>query len=776
MLENVTYVQTEVKLELNKNILNIAGRYLGHEILENGLRVWYEEIQGAGAFSASGLEDLNTFYEATGAVNNSSVSGKIYDIRFSIVSEDVIRVSINCKHADRGLFVKAAGSTPSFDIKDNDDCVTVLTPKLQLIVNKENAGYSVINESGTAVLMEKRDDSSIYYGYYNTPLGREKIDSDMYTCQSFKRSYDEDFYGFGEQFTDFNKRGQVMEIWNVDPGNTMSYMSYKNIPFFLSTKGYGLLLNSSRQAIFDMGSKSSSAYSLKVEGDELDYFIILGSSLKSILKKYYLLTGSPALPPVWSFGLWMSTYTEYRSDEAMISIAQELREKKLPCDVLHIDPPWMNMNSLVCNLEWGENFKKREEMIKVLRDKHFKLSLWIAPYVPFDCDMFKEGMDGGFFVKDKNGKLIVNKGPMNFWSPEFVYVDFTNPDAEAWYKEKIKRVLDEGGDIIKVDLGELGADEALYHNGMDGREGHNFYTLEYQRVVYEATKEVKADDAMIWCRSGFIGSHKYPVHWGGDVACNFDNMAGQLRAVLSAGMSGFIFFSHDIGGFAGEPTPELYIRWFQFGMFTSHARAHGGARHEPWFYGQQAMDICKKFVELRYSLLPHIYSSAVECCIKGEPMVKALVLEYPEDLCVRNLDTEYLFCGDFLVAPMFCAEGSRSIYLPEGRWVDYWTREVLDGKRWIEYYCSLERIPLFVKAGSIIFKTDPLQYIENKVWDKVAVEIYADDSVTYCEKALYHGSRLLGKVSYKMENHQPVIDTKGIEAEIELRIIDVKYR
>ena len=768
---NITYVQKSVSMELNKDMISIAGKYAGYEKLDDGFSVLFEEALPASGFKASGLDDLNSFYGRNTTADSREKGKNGYRVDFRVVTDDIIRVTVNGLQAGkRNLFIKYNDSPPAFEFIELDDVLVLKTSRIIISFNKLKACYTVCDRSGRILFEEINDEKSIYSGYYSPPLSKVHADGSTYMCQSFKRSGGEDFYGFGEQFLDFNKRGLVTEIWNVDPANTMSFKSYKNIPFFISTNGYGFLLNSPRKSFFDMGSKTAMAYNVKVQGEELDYFLIFGEDMKNVLSKYYMLTGKPAMTPRWSFGLWMSTHTVYKSDMALMDIAQEIRKRELPVDVLHIDPPWMDLNCLVCHLEWGENFKNREQMVKVLKERGFKLSLWIAPYVPLDCTMYEEGLEGGYFVKDREGNLIVNKGQMNFWSPDFVYIDFTNREAENWFKKKIKRILNEGGDIIKVDLGELGPEEALYHNGMDGAEGHNFYTLEYQRIVYEATREVKQDEAMIWCRSGFIGSHMYPVHWAGDVACNFDNMEGQLRAILGAGMSGFIFFSHDIGGFSGIPTPELYVRWFQFGMFTSHARAHGGTRHEPWFYGERVMEICKKYAELRYSLLPHLYSSAAECCIKGEPMVKALVLEYADDPNTRNIDSEYLFCNDFLVAPMFIAEGSRKIYFPEGRWIDYWNGDCYEGSRWVDYACSLERLPLFVRAGSIILKTKSGQYInEKKSWENLILEIYPELSG---EKKVYFDKNDYGVVRYRMENEIVVITAENIDAKIEVNIID----
>jgi len=454
----------------------------------------------------------------------------------------------------------------------------------------------------------------------------------------------------------------------------------------------------------------------------------------------------------------------------MIEAARELRKRKLPCDVLHIDPYWMDIQpNLVCTLRWGEkNWKNHRQMVDQLTERHFKLSLWICPYIPLASELYAEASEQGLLVRDDEGRLIVNKGLMNWFSCDFVYIDFTNPAACEWYKGQLKRLIGEGADVLKVDLGEIAPDEAQYFNGMSGLEGHNYFLLAYQRTVFEAVAEVKGDEAMIWARSGYIGSHKYPVHWAGDVKCDFDNMAGQLRAVLGAGMSGFIFFSHDIGGFTGIKTkpPVLFTRWWQFGMFTSHARVHGADHSQPWKYGRQIMDICLKYTRLRYSLLPHIYSAAIECCQKGEPMLKALVLEYPDDPAVRNNCTDYLFCNDFLVAPVFFEEGVRKVYLPEGTWIDYWTDEAHEGGRWIDCYCKLEKMPLFVRAGSIIVKMPPSLFIdERNPWERLIVEIYPGRGGS---QKVYSSPTKCGEVSYEVADGVLAVTTRDIDCPVQL--------
>ena len=580
-----------------------------------------------------------------------------------------------------------------------------------------------VERGGSLVLAETSAASSVYWGYFAYPAGTIERDGRVHTTVAFARRRDEDYYGLGEQFTDLNKRRQRVDLYNRDPANTLTNRTYITVPFFVSTGGYGLLINSYAPATVDLGSSTNEAIAVEMEGTVLDYYILLGSPAE-VLRLYHRMTGPPAVPPLWSYGLWLSTIRRYRSDAALIKVADEIRRRRFPCDVVHVDPPWMGTD-LTCTLEWGPDFLEKDAMIARLKERHLRLCLWIAPYVPTGSSLYEEGLSQGFFLRDANGVPVVNEGPMNFWSVPFVYVDFTNPGEAAWIKTWYRRLFDDGVDVLKVDLGELGPEEAVYRNGMVGREGHNYYTLAYQRTVYEATAEAREravaravanghpEAPLIWCRSGTAGSQRYPVHWAGDVACDFENMAGQLRAILSAGMSGFVFFSHDIGGFTGRPEPELYVRWFQFAMFTSHARAHGGEPHEPWEYGEEAESACRRYALLRYSLLPHIYDASHRAAAIGEPLVKPLVLDYPDDPNLRNVDDEYLFCDTFLVAPVFAARGQRRVYLPAGIWWDFWSGERAESRgEWIAVECGIDDLPVWVRDGSLVLRCEPGEYVD----------------------------------------------------------------
>jgi alpha-D-xyloside xylohydrolase len=720
-------VQEKLDMRLNRDLVRRIDRYTGFETIDAGVRIRFEETNMVNIGMKKWTDDASSASVPSYLDAPDHEERRTGELLVTAVTPDVLRFTFNPDGASEvPKPVTPAATTAAVEVVENGSIVSMSTSAVTVRFSMAEARYEIVDKEGATIVGENNDEKSTYFGFLSPPAGTVRIDGRDYRCQSFTRNRDEDFYGLGERFDDFNKRGRQIEIWNVDPANTMGALSYINVPFFISTRGYGMIVNTFTRSFFDLGSKTANALSITVDGDELDYFIVTALNPKAVLHRYFELTGMPACPPMWSFGLWLSSLGEYTSAAAVLQAGAEVREKRFPVDVIHVDPPWLKgRTGLVCTYEWGDAFQDTSAFVSELHGRGLKLCLWISPYLPEGCQMFDEALDRGLLVKTDDDSVIINAGPMNWRSAPFGYIDFTNPSAVAWFKGVLADLLRQGVDVFKPDLGELGPVEARYHNGMSGVEGHNYYTLAYQRAVYEATHEVKGSETMIWCRSGFVGSHRYPVHWAGDVTCDYDNMAGQLRAILSASMSGFVFFSHDIGGFKGQPSPELFIRWFQFGMFSSHARIHGRQPREPWDLGPQAEAICRRYARLRYSLLPYIQSAAERCCTRGEPMLKPLVLEYPTDPNVRNIDDEYLFCDDILVAPMFQDEGPRSIYLPHGRWTEYESEQTYEGGVWIERHYTLHEFPLFVRANSIIVTTDPAEHVEEGAsWGRLMIDVY----------------------------------------------------
>jgi len=418
-----------------------------------------------------------------------------------------------------------------------------------------------------------------------------------------------------------------------------------------------------------------------------------------------------------------------------------MREERVPCDVIHIDPYWMRFHEgHHGDFVWDESaFPDPKGMVAELKALGFRVSIWESPYVPLDSEMRADGERRGFLMKSKSilpspsgggqgGGLALVHG---FAKPSAT-VDFTNPDAVEWFKKKNRQLLEVGIAVIKTDFAEDLPDDAVAHDGTPAEELHNLYPLLYQRAVFETTKEVHGY-GLIWGRSGYAGSQRYPVHWGGDPGCTFADMAASLRGALSWILSGAAFASFDIGGFFGIPTltdppsPELYVRWAQMGLLFSHARAHGHtAPREPWAYSESALRIFRRYAQLRYRLLPYLYSAARNV-VDGPPLVRPLVYDHPSDPTTHHLDDEYFLGPDLLVAPMFKPRGSRDVYLPDGGWYDYWTDRRHDGPRWIRYDADLEILPLFVRAGAVITIGPELQFANERTWDPLSFDVYPGD-------------------------------------------------
>ena len=511
---------------------------------------------------------------------------------------------------------------------------------------------------------------------------RKATDSRRQIAASFTLSPGERIYGCGESFTGLNKRGQKIDLWTQDAAGAQSRQMYKPIPFYMSSRGYGVFVHTSHLTTFDFGSTYDGVQTIYSGEDDVDLFVFIGSP-KEILTEYTNLTGRSPMPPLWSFGLWMSRIT-YKSEEEVREVAEKMRDYRIPCDVIHIDTGWFEKDWL-CDYKFSaDRFDDPKKMMADLKQKGFRVSLWQLPYLPSDNPLYREALDGGYAVKQTDG------GPPT----DDAVIDISNPKALAWYQGLLRPLFDLGVSAIKVDFGEGAPLYGAYASGGSGLSEHNLYPLRYNKAVFDVTKE-SVEDAIIWARSAWAGSQRYPVHWGGD-AENTDNaMLATLRAGLSFGLSGFSFWSHDIGGFSLQTPRELYARWLPFGMLTSHSRCHGVPPKEPWAFDDAFVDEFRKAVELKYKLMPYIIEQARDCCEKGHPLVRTLFFEFPEDNTAWFIEDQYMFGEDMLVAPLFEENvRERNVYVPEGSYVDYQTEKQYEGGRW--YKMSAADIPVII--------------------------------------------------------------------------------
>ncbi|GFP30834.1 TIM-barrel domain-containing protein, partial [Candidatus Hakubella thermalkaliphila] len=626
------------------------------------------------------------------------------------------------------------------EVKENERQVKNKTSRRVVKITKGPWEFLIYNSMGHLVCGESHSDLDVQQklkiktlSYYKDETGIERV------VGSFRVAPDERFYGFGEKFTTLDKRGQKIIAWNVDALGVGTEKSYKNVPFFMSTRGYGVFINSCGRVTYHMGDLSNVSYTIEVEDRKLDYYLLYGPSFKEILGQYTEITGKAPVPPKWSFGLWMSRFY-YRSRDMVETVCDNLRRCDIPCDVINPDVYWMR-DRMLCDFTWDETrFPSPEDMLSRMEEKGFKLCLWEHPYVSVASEMFKEGEDKGYFATKEDGSVYeIYSGLPAAMSPEEEFmdlskdlpsappngiVDFSNPEAVNWYKDKHHPLLRMGVKVFKTDFGEEIPEDAHFYNGMRGKEMHNLYPLLYNRAVFEVTEEVTGR-GLVWSRSAWAGSQKYPVHWGGDPQTDFPSLACTLRGGLSLGLSGIPFWSHDIGGFAGpRPSPKLYIRWAQFGLLSSHARCHGITPREPWEYGEEALSIFRFYAKLRYRLIPYLYSYAHVASKTGLPLMRAMVLEYQDDPNTYDKDLQYMLGQELLVAPIFDESDKRYLYLPPGRWIDYWNGNEYEGPGTIYYEAPIDKIPLFVKAGAIIPMGPEMSYVGEKPFDPITLDIY----------------------------------------------------
>jgi alpha-D-xyloside xylohydrolase len=490
---------------------------------------------------------------------------------------------------------------------------------------------------------------------------RRSSDYSRSVAAVFTLSPGEKLFGTGESFTRLDKRGQRVVLWTNDANGTENERMYKPVPFFLSDRGYGMFVHTTAPATFDMGASYHGTNALLLGDDELDLFVFLGPP-KEVLGEYTSLTGRAPMPPLWSFGLWMSRISYFSEDEVR-GVAARLRKERIPSDVIHLDTGWFETDWR-CDYEFSKTrFRDPGRMITDLKRDGFRVSLWQLPYFVPKNRLFPEILEKGLYVRDWKGNLPY----------EDAVLDFSNPDTVKWYREKIAALLRLGVGAIKVDFGEAAPITGLYASGQSGFFEHNLYPLRYNRTVAEVTREVNGEH-IIWARSAWAGSQRYPIHWGGDAGKQDAGMASTLRGGLSLGLSGFTFWSHDIGGFFGGKQEEVYRRWVPFGMLTSHTRTHGTPPKEPWEFSPGFLEGYRRAAEMKYRLLPYVYAQSRDASTRGLPMVRALFVEYPDDPGSWLVEDQYLFGSDILVAPLMeTGTTGRAVYLPPGQWVDYQT-------------------------------------------------------------------------------------------------------
>ena len=577
------------------------------------------------------------------------------------------------------------------------------------IVLKDKAGRIL---SQTAALSDA-DSTQVKY----TPFCFVKRGSDNARRINpvFTLTADEMIFGCGESATGLNKAGQKVNLFVTDPQGPETDQMYKPIPFFMSNRGYGMFMHTSAPVTCDFGATYIGLNKMFMGDENLDLFVFFGEP-KDILDEYTDLVGKPGMPPLWSFGTWMSRIT-YFSEKEGYDVAANIRKNKYPCDVIHFDTGWFDVD-WQCDYKFSENrFQNPQQMLKDLRSQGFHVCLWQLPYFTPKNRYFSELIEKDMYVKNGNGELPY----------EDVVLDFSNPETVKWYQDKLAGLLNIGVSAIKVDFGEAAPLNGIYASGKSGWYEHNLYPVRYDMAVSEITKKLHNENIM-WARAAWAGSQRYPLHWGGDAATTNTGLLGTLRAGLSFGLSGFSFWSHDMGGFVRSTPEDLYCRWIPFGFLTSHTRAHGAPPTEPWLYdSKRVQDVFRKSAEMKYRLMPYVYAQAKECTEKGLPMLRALFVEFSDDPGAWKVDDEYLFGSQILVAPLLeSGMTGRTVYLPEGKWIDYQTEKVYEGG-WHRIEAGSLPIIMLVRDGSVLPHLKLAQSTAEMDWSKMSLKVYSAD-------------------------------------------------
>jgi alpha-D-xyloside xylohydrolase len=646
--------------------------------------------------------DALTVYAPIGKIQERghTVNQPLLTVRFSSPMENVIRVQVihhKGKVARKPEFTIYQQSNPQISVVDEEDCATLTSGDLRVQVNDGHewlveyiGGDRVLTSSGWRAL-----------GFVDTPDGR-------YIHEQLSLGVGECVYGLGERFTAFVKNGQVVDMWNED-GGTSSEQAYKNIPFYVTNRGYGVFVNHPERVSFEVASEKVERIQFSVPGESLEYFIIYGPTPKEILNRYTALTGRPALPPAWSFGLWLSTsFTTDYDEKTVTSFIDGMAVRDIPLHVFHFDCFWMKEFHWT-DLQWNPRFfPDPEGMLRRLKDRGLHICVWINPYIAQRSILFEEAMQNGYLLKKTNGDIPNSTGTTvwqtDMWQAGMGILDFTNPEASRWFAAKLRALLKMGVDTFKTDFGERIPTDVVYHDGSDPFKMHNYYTYLYNRTVFSVLREERGEhDALVFARSATVGSQQFPVHWGGDSTASFESMAETLRGGLSFGLSGFGFWSHDIGGFEQTANADVYKRWTAFGLLSSHSRLHGSNSYRvPWHYDDEAVAVLSKFTKLKCSLMPYLYRAAIQAHEKGTPMLRAMMLEFPNDPACDYLDLQYVLGDSLLVAPVFSHEGNVNYYVPEGKWTNFLNGNVIEGPRWLRETHDFLSLPLLVRPNSVI--------------------------------------------------------------------------
>ncbi len=615
------------------------------------------------------------------------LGGSVIEVRFTSPLANVIRVQAT-------HFKGSVQPFPNFDLD-----YALANPAVEIGRDESRAwlksgALAVYVPTHGAWRMDVERDGQPLTSSEQRALALMNQDGQFYLREQLTLALGELVYGLGERFTPFVRNGQAIDMWNAD-GGTDSELAYKNVPFYITSRGYGVLVNNPGRVSFEVASHHTQRVQFSAAGHRLDYYLFGGGTPRAALDQYTSLSGRPALPPEWSFGLWLSTSFLTNYDETnILANLERMEQNGIPVSVFHFDCFWMKELTW-CSFLWDDrHFPDPVGMLKKIKARGVKVCLWINPYISELSPLFDEGMAGGYLLRAPNGDVY----QVDDWQPGLALVDFTNPGARDWYAGKLKSLLDMGVDAFKTDFGERIPLNARYFNNADPERMHNYYTYLYNQTVHDLLRREKGE-AALFARSATCGSQKFPVHWGGDNSSTYASMAETLRGGLSLGLCGFGFWSHDISGFIGTATPDLYKRWLAFGLLSSHSRLHGSdSLRVPWIFDDEAAAALRHFTRLKHRLMPYLLDMAREAHEHGTPLMRAMWLEFPADPACRALDMQYMLGSALLVAPIFSADGAAQYYLPAGQWRHLLTGETRQGGAWFTETYDYFSLPLWARC------------------------------------------------------------------------------
>ncbi|MBQ5770528.1 MAG: alpha-xylosidase [Clostridia bacterium] len=639
------------------------------------------------------------------------------NVRLSSPMPGVIRV-------DATHFKGQVRHAPEFEIETQDVNVLITEDENALFYTSGNLTCRVDKTPGRWGL-EFLSDGQRLTGTTDRSIAwmHDRNTGRSYMTEQLCLDVGECIYGLGERFGPFVKNGQVVEMWQGD-GGSCSELAYKNVPLYLSNRGYGVFVNNPGDVAFEIASEDVEKVEIAVEDERISYFVIAGPTPKDVLARYTAMLGRPALPPAWSFGLWLSTsFTTNYDENTVTSFIQGMADRNIPLSVFHFDCFWMKGFEWV-NFTWDdETFPDPKGMLERYKARGLHICAWINPYIAQNSCLFDEAMEKGYMIRKTNGDVWQT----DLWQAGMGIVDFTNPDAWKWYQDKLRNLLSDGVDCIKTDFGErIPVKDIQYFDGSDPVRMHNYYSYLYNKCVFELIEEVKGKgEAIVFARSGTAGSQKFPCHWGGDNSATYISMAETLRAGLSLSSSGFGFWSHDISGFESTAPAHVYKRWCQFGLLSSQSRLHGSSSYRvPWLFDEEACEVLKKFVNLKCTLMPYLYGKAVEAHETGVPMMRPMFMEFPFDPACDMLDRQYMLGESLLVAPVFREDGFVMYYLPDGKWTHLLDGRTVEGGRWMKETYDFMSLPLWVRENTAL----PVGNVNDKpdydYADGVTVQLY----------------------------------------------------